>query len=300
LYKPRWRNAVKGVRYSYDTRLGGGNLLAWGLGSKGNYDKTITRPMFWSNAIREGFVYPTLDDGNSSATTSSATEVVQQSSDTTYIAQPETQELAAAAVLWKAEEAKRVAAAESAAVAEAAAVAQAAYLVSQKAIDDAARAVAIEAQRQAVAAVVAEQTRIAEAAREEEEKLGVIAETARLAAIEAAQIAKATAENGTAAAAELAATVAADMAAKATVAQAERDAAYEVAKTANAQIGTGITNAGNADIYIDPNLTPPLASSLPYTTKPLSKTSVIESGMSPIYIAGGIAIAGVLTLLFKK
>jgi hypothetical protein len=444
LYNPRWRNAVKGVRYSYDSLLGGGNILAWGLGSNGNYDKSLGKPLFWHNATAEEiraiytdavifahFSQSEIDDyawqngydlqdagqyqmvmyklgqemaaeqaareqesrdieaariayyaeaaalaaaNKASAATLQAQQdalaaqaaatlaqitadaravdaqkaaelgiqaaaqaaailaaeaaatlaaeqaaaaeaatyiaeqkakaeaerlVAEQGAAAILIAQRDTAELAAATALWEAQEAERVAAA-AAVIAEQAQAWQIEYLASQQAIDDAARAAAKLAQEQAAAAVLAEQTRIAQAAKDEEEKLRAIADKAQLDAIEAARIATATAENGTQAAADLAAKTAADMAVKATEAQAERDAAYEVAKTTYAQIGTGITNAGTPDIYIDPKLTPPLATSLPYSTQPLAKTSVTESGITPAYIIGGIAVAGILALIFKK
>ena len=33
MYKPRWRNVIKGFTAKYDQNLGGGNIVLWGLGS---------------------------------------------------------------------------------------------------------------------------------------------------------------------------------------------------------------------------------------------------------------------------
>lgn len=50
IYKPRWRNVVKAVRYSVDPNFGGGNILAWGLGSgRSRYNNAITKPR-WRNS----------------------------------------------------------------------------------------------------------------------------------------------------------------------------------------------------------------------------------------------------------
>jgi hypothetical protein len=49
-YKPRWRNVVKAARYSLDDKLGGGNIIAWGIGGVGRADRSLSNPFLWHNA----------------------------------------------------------------------------------------------------------------------------------------------------------------------------------------------------------------------------------------------------------
>jgi hypothetical protein len=222
LYNPRWRNAVKGVRYSYDTRLGGGNILAWSLGSQGIYDRKLSKPMFWRNLLSaKELAYSGSLNELSYYPDTSINEPVYYSD--SVIATAEEQRLAV------------IAAANLAAM--------------------------VEQQRITAETAEAEQNKLAAEAKAAQFLLWQqkIAEEAARAAKEAADIAAATAANGTPAAAELAAKTAVDLKSKAD--QAEAD--------------------------------------LINTTKPLKQT-VTESGMSPIYIAGGIAVAGILALIFKK
>lgn len=213
LYQPRWRNAIKGVRYSYDDRLGGGNILAWGMGGGVSYERKVLKPRFWHNIADTvadnqdfGLYYDPLAADQQAQTMH---EDYQEAAQYTY----DLAEQNRLAIVAAAAEAARQ-----------------------------------EASRQRIADAA---TAAAELAR-----LLAIANNARMAADEAADIAAATALNGTKAAAE----------------QAERTAA-DLKEKADAAVAT-----------------------LNTTTKPLT-TAVTQPGTTPIIVAGGIAVAGILSLI---